>query len=103
MQAGGGVVDSTPEGEHAESLHKMRGHYGPSSWRRSWRPPSERWESNDDPASRQLRFLHVQPLPSAEQLGAGRLVRRNDMVTVADVERLVPTLDGIVISLDRAW
>jgi anthranilate synthase component 1 len=26
MQAGGGVVaDSTPEGEHAESLHKMRG------------------------------------------------------------------------------
>jgi anthranilate synthase component 2 len=26
------------------------------------------------------------------------LVRRNDMVTVADVERLVPTLDGIVIS-----
>jgi anthranilate synthase component I len=26
MQAGGGIVaDSTPEGEHAESLHKMRG------------------------------------------------------------------------------
>ena len=51
---------------------------------------------------RQLRFLHVQPLPSAEQLGADVLVRRNDMVTVADVERLVPTLDGIVISPDHA-
>jgi anthranilate synthase component 1 len=26
MQAGGGIVaDSTPEGEYAESLHKMRG------------------------------------------------------------------------------
>ena len=32
------------------------------------------------------------------ELGADVLVRRNDMVTVADVERLVPTLDGIVIS-----
>ena len=32
------------------------------------------------------------------ELGANVLVRRNDMVTVADVERLVPTLDGIVIS-----
>ena len=32
------------------------------------------------------------------ELGADVLVRRNDMVTVKDVERLVPTLDGIVIS-----
>jgi anthranilate synthase component II len=32
------------------------------------------------------------------ELGADVLVRRNDMVTVADVERLVPTLHGIVIS-----
>src|ERR687889_2244997 len=32
------------------------------------------------------------------ELGADVLVRRNDMVTVEDVERLVPTLDGIVIS-----
>ena len=32
------------------------------------------------------------------ELGADVLVRRNDMVTVAGVERLVPTLDGIVIS-----
>ncbi|HLL50420.1 MAG TPA: aminodeoxychorismate/anthranilate synthase component II [Thermomicrobiales bacterium] len=32
------------------------------------------------------------------ELGADVLVRRNDMVTVDDVERLVPTLDGIVIS-----
>jgi anthranilate synthase component 2 len=32
------------------------------------------------------------------ELGAEVLVRRNDMVTVSDVERLVPTLDGIVIS-----
>ena len=32
------------------------------------------------------------------ELGADVLVRRNDMVTVAEVERLVPTLDGIVIS-----
>ena len=32
------------------------------------------------------------------ELGADVLVRRNDMVTVADLERLVPTLDGIVIS-----
>jgi anthranilate synthase component 2 len=32
------------------------------------------------------------------ELGAEVLVRRNDMVSVDDVERLVPTLDGIVIS-----
>jgi anthranilate synthase component 2 len=32
------------------------------------------------------------------ELGAEVLVHRNDMVTVDDVERLVPTLDGIVIS-----
>ena len=32
------------------------------------------------------------------ELGADVLVRRNDMITVDDVERLVPTLDGIVIS-----
>ena len=32
------------------------------------------------------------------ELGADVVVRRNDAVTVADVERLVPTLDGIVIS-----
>jgi anthranilate synthase component II len=32
------------------------------------------------------------------ELGAEVLVRRNDMVTVEDVEELVPTLDGIVIS-----
>jgi anthranilate synthase component II len=32
------------------------------------------------------------------ELGADVLVRRNDMVSVVDVERLVPTLDGIVIS-----
>jgi anthranilate synthase component 2 len=32
------------------------------------------------------------------ELGADVLVRRNDKVTVEDVERLVPTLDGIVIS-----
>ncbi len=32
------------------------------------------------------------------ELGAEVLVRRNDMVTVDDVEELVPMLDGIVIS-----
>jgi anthranilate synthase component 2 len=32
------------------------------------------------------------------ELGADVLVRRNDMITVDDVEQLVPTLDGIVIS-----
>jgi anthranilate synthase/aminodeoxychorismate synthase-like glutamine amidotransferase len=32
------------------------------------------------------------------ELGAEVLVRRNDMVTVGDVEELVPMLDGIVIS-----
>jgi anthranilate synthase component 2 len=32
------------------------------------------------------------------ELGAEVLVRRNDMVTVHDVEELVPVLDGIVIS-----
>ena len=32
------------------------------------------------------------------ELGADVVVRRNDMVTVGEVERLVPTLDGIVIS-----
>ena len=32
------------------------------------------------------------------ELGADVMVRRNDSVTVDDVERLVPTLDGIVIS-----
>jgi anthranilate synthase component 2 len=32
------------------------------------------------------------------ELGAEVLVRRNDMVTVEDVEELVPMLDGIVIS-----
>jgi len=32
------------------------------------------------------------------ELGADVLVRRNDMITVDDVERLAPTLDGIVIS-----
>jgi anthranilate synthase component II len=32
------------------------------------------------------------------ELGADVLVRRNDGVSVDDVERLVPTLDGIVIS-----
>jgi anthranilate synthase component 2 len=32
------------------------------------------------------------------ELGADVLVRRNDTVTVDDVERMVPTLDGIVIS-----
>ena len=32
------------------------------------------------------------------ELGADVLVRRNDAVAVDDVERLVPTLDGIVIS-----
>jgi anthranilate synthase component 2 len=32
------------------------------------------------------------------ELGADVIVRRNDAVTVDDVERLVPTLDGIVIS-----
>ena len=32
------------------------------------------------------------------ELGADVLVRRNDMVTVDDVEQLAPTLDGIVIS-----
>src|SRR4029079_3474799 len=30
------------------------------------------------------------------QLGADVIVRRNDAVTVDDVERLVPTLDGVV-------
>jgi len=32
------------------------------------------------------------------ELGADIIVRRNDAVTVDEVERLVPTLDGIVIS-----
>jgi anthranilate synthase component 2 len=32
------------------------------------------------------------------ELGADVIVRRNDAVTVDEVERLVPTLDGIVIS-----
>src|SRR5215204_4553871 len=32
------------------------------------------------------------------ELGAEVLVRRNDQVTVDDVEKLVPMLDGIVIS-----
>ena len=32
------------------------------------------------------------------ELGAEVLVRRNDMVTVEDVEELVPMLDGVVIS-----
>jgi anthranilate synthase component 2 len=32
------------------------------------------------------------------ELGADVIVRRNDKITVEDVERLVPTLDGIVIS-----
>jgi anthranilate synthase component 2 len=32
------------------------------------------------------------------ELGAEVLVRRNDMITVNDIEQLVPTLDGIVIS-----
>src|SRR5215208_859751 len=32
------------------------------------------------------------------ELGAEVLVRRNDMVTVEDVEKLAPMLDGIVIS-----
>src|SRR5688500_20386971 len=32
------------------------------------------------------------------ELGADVIVRRNDKITVEDIERLVPTLDGIVIS-----
>ena len=32
------------------------------------------------------------------ELGADVLVRRNDKITVEDIERLVPTLDGVVIS-----
>jgi anthranilate synthase component II len=32
------------------------------------------------------------------ELGADVIVRRNDSVTVDDVERMVPTLDGIIIS-----
>lgn len=32
------------------------------------------------------------------ELGAAVIVRRNDKITVEEVERLVPTLDGIVIS-----
>ena len=103
MQAGGGVVaDNTPEGEHAESLHKMRGPLRAIELAEELEATERALGANDDPASRQLRFLHVQPLPSAEAAGADVLVRRNDMVTVADVERLVPTLDGIVISLDHA-
>jgi len=32
------------------------------------------------------------------ELGADVVVRRNDTVTVGEVERLVPALEGIVIS-----
>ena len=63
MQAGGGIVaDSTPDGEYAESFHKMRALAAGD--RAAPRRSSERCgEERDDSADRQLRLVHLQPLP----------------------------------------
>ena len=101
MQAGGGIVaDSTPDGEYAESLHKMRGLLRAIELAEERSKRTERADRRrrHDPAARQLRLVHLQPLSGPERAGAEVDVRRNDKITVDEVERWLRELDGIVIS-----
>ena len=68
-RAAGSSLDSTPDGEYAESFHKMR---GAGSGDRAGRVDRERGGSGDDSADRQLRFVHLQPLPVSRASWAPR-------------------------------
>ncbi len=100
MQAGGGIVaDSTSEGEHAESLHKMRGPLRAIEL-------AEELEASERDGGSETMILLLDNYDSftfnlyqaLSELGANVIVRRNDKITVEEVERLSPGLDGIVIS-----
>ena len=97
LQAGGGIVaDSTPDGEYAESFHKMRALVRAIELAESNRESAR--GSDDDPADRQLRFVHLQPLPVPLRAWRGGQVVRNDKITVDEIRARRGEFERIVIS-----
>ena len=96
VQAGGGIVlDSTPDGEYAESFHKMRALVRAIELAESI---ESRGGERDDPADRQLRFVHLQPLPVPGGAWRRGEVVRNDKITVDEIRARRGEFDRIVIS-----